>query len=126
MRVQFHRPSFRGRVSRSLRGTRRLRLPFAVVSSAAIVWFAPGLIGVWFAVLFVLFGSLAQPWQVQRPPTRRVWSPSGQQWLRQQRQQVRSSRPTRVYVLWSPEQWAARSAALPWAPGPRFFSRGPV
>ncbi len=124
MRVQFQRPSFRGRVSCFLRGTRRLRLPFALLSSAAVLWLAPGLLGVWFAVLFVLFGSLARPWQVQRPPTRRIWSPAGRRWLR--RQQQAAARPSRVYVLWSEAEWRVRSAALPWAPRRRFFVRGPV
>jgi hypothetical protein len=132
MCVQFQRPSFRGRVSRFLRGTRRWRLPFALLSSGLVLWLAPGLIGVWFAVLFVLFGSLARPWRVHRPPTRRVWSPVGQQWLRQQRRSSALCSPSsvpsppRVYVLWSAEQWAARSAALPWQRRSRFFTRGPV
>jgi len=120
-------PSRRGRVSFVLRASRRFRLPFALLSSAAVVWLAPGLLGVWFAVLFVLFGLLPWPRQVQRPPTRRVWSPGGQQWLRQQqqRQQV-AVRPARVYRLWSQAEWRARSAALPWAPRRRFLARGPV
>ena len=97
-------------MSRALWATRRLRWPFVLLSSAVVAWLAPGLLGVWFAVLFFLFAALPQPWRVQRPPFR-VWSPPGQRWLRQQRQAV-AARSSRVYVLWSESEWAARSAAL--------------
>lgn len=103
--------------------SRRWRWPFALLSSAVVAWLAPGLLGVWFAVLFVLFALLPRPWQVQRPAARRVWSPAGQRALRQQRPAVR---PARVYQLWSAAQWQARSASRPWAPRRRFFSRGPA
>ena len=116
-------PSWPGRVSFALRASRQWRVPFAVLSSLPVAWLAPGLLGVWFAVLFVLFALLPRPWQVQRPAARRVWSPAGQRALRQHRQSVR---PARVYQLWSASQWQARSAALPWAPRQRFFARGPV
>jgi hypothetical protein len=106
-----------------LRATRRLRLPFWVLSSAAVGFFAPGLVALWAILLAIGFALLPQPWQVRRPPARRPWSPQGQQWLREQR---RPSGPARrVYVLWSEAEWAARSASLPFQPRRRYFSRGP-
>ena len=113
-----------GRWLQFLRWSRPGWLPFAVVSSVLIAWLAnPGWLGPWGAVLFVLFGALPRPWRARRPPSLR--SPAGHQWLAQQRA-ASAARRGRVYRLWSPAEWAARSAALPWARRPRFFTRGPA
>ena len=122
--MQLSSSGFVSRVSRFWWVTRRLRFPFVVLSSVLVAWLAPGLLGLWFAALFILFGLLPRPLQVRRPPVRRAWSPAGQRWLRQQRRSLPP--PARVYVLWSESQWQARSAALPFQRRQRFFARGPV
>ena len=113
MSLRLQSPSWRGRWYQFLRRTRRLRWPSALLSLALVGWLAPGLIGLWLAVLLVTGGLLPRPWQAAAPPVRRLRSPRSRQWLRQQ---LVPPPGARVYVLWSEQEWAARCVALPPVP----------
>lgn len=117
--------------------TRHLRWPLAVWSMVPFAFMGLAPLAFYALFLHVFSWFVPRPWCVRRPPGRRSssFNTEGQRWLRQELQRNARS-ASWVYVLWSEEQWAVRSAALPrrssaqaglpWQPRRRFFTRGPV
>jgi hypothetical protein len=107
---------------------RLLSLYLVRVRRSARLWVALGRPAQWKPVIpwwhQLLFSWLVFSGQLSAPPPRLSRRERYQKLHRQQ--QVQRGAVVREYVLWTKQEAAARSAALPWQPRPRFFTRGPV